>query len=502
MTVLRDILEIFREVDGGKVETYLTSKKHKSLSKSSSENTLQFPVICTRAIDLENMMMISKGLERNYATFAQLVFTNNPVFKIDGNQDMTQYIRQFHQNSDVKFDPSSDLINTLGPLLTESAILDDYELSLISIVHEGFDGTVVASNKRQMISLMDYMRQDIINEKFTPRIDSIYTNNASLASRFNSSVLEKSSKSNKSKNTTNNNVYADNRVYNNDNTRLNNDNRVYNNDTDNSTQLSGNAAVNRIEHNVERQYVTNKYIDGEKVGSSTSNSGHMEYQLPKNILQDNDVKKSNELVPTILRLKVILANKNGDMQQSYEFTLGVKAHLHPVDSDEMVKNMVSACRNNNRVFDFIRWTTGEISFFKDFLFSIDEMKDDVVSKSKGASPWWSLLKRRKALAKIKRRAMLGNRLLPNATIVISAEEVEFIKSEYGYDLMDKRLVNKIMDTYFLLGFVILDPSTEIAYIMFDGNIDFQTITFDGLNRENSNSRNVDTKEIIKLMNRM
>lgn len=495
MTVLRDILEIFREVDGGKVETYLTTKKHKSLSKSSSENTLQFPVICTRAIDLENMMMISKGLERNYATFAQLVFTNNPVFKVDGNQGMTQYIRQFHQNSDVKFDPTGDFISTMGPLLTESAILDDCELSLISIVHEGFDGTVVASNKRQMISLMDYMRQDIINEKFTPRIDSIYTNNASLASRFNSSVLEKASRKI-------NNVYADNRVYNNDNTH--NDSRVYNNDNraDNSTQLSGNAAVNRIEHNVERQYVTNKYIDGEKVGSSASNSGSMDYQLPKNILQDNDVKKSNELVPTILRLKVILANKNGDMQQSYEFTLGVKAHLHPVDSDEMVKNMVSACRNNNKVFDFIRWTTGEISFFKDFLFSIDEMKDDVVSKSKGASPWWSLLKRRKALAKIKRRALLGNRLLPNATIVISAEEVEFIKSEYGYDLMDKRLVNKIMDTYFLLGFVILDPSTEIAYLMFDGNIDFQTITFDGLNRENSNSRNVDAKEIIKLMNRM
>ena len=485
MTVLRDILEIFREVDGGKVETYLTSKKHSSLSKSSSENTLQFPVICTRAIDLENMMMISKGLERNYATFAQLVFTNNPVFKVDGKQGMTQYIRQFHQNSDVKFDPTGDFISTMGPLLTESAILDDYELSLISIVHEGFDGTVVASNKRQMISLMDYMRQDIINEKFTPRIESIYTNNGELASRFNTSVLEKSGKS---KNITNNNVYAD--------------NRVYNNDTDNSTQLSGNAAVNRIEHNVERQYVTNKYIDGEKVGSSASNSGPMEYQLPKNILQDNDVKKSNELVPTILRLKVVLANKNGDLQQSYEFTLGVKAHLHPVDSDEMVKNMVSACRNNNRVFDFIRWTTGEISFFKDFLFSIDELKDDVVSKSKGASPWWSLLKRRKALAKIKRRAVLGNRLLPNATIVISAEEVEFIKSEYGYDLMEKRLVNKIMTTYFLLGFVILDPSTEIAYLMFDGNIDFQTITFDGLNRENSNSRNVDTKEIIKLMNRL
>lgn len=484
MTVLRDILEIFREVDGGKVENYLTTKKHASLSKSSSENTLQFPVICTRAIDLENMMMISKGLERNYATFAQLVFTNNPVFRVDGKQGMTQYIRQFHQNTDVRFDASTDLISTLGPLLTESAILDDCELSLISIVHEGVDRTVVASNKRQMISLMDYMRQDIINEKFTPRIDSIYTNNTTLASRFNSSVLEKSSKK------TNNNIYTDNRVYNNDNR------------ADNSTQLSGNAAVNRIEHNVEKQYVTNKYIDGELYGSSSSNSGSMDYQLPKNILQDNDVKKSNELVPTILRLKVILANKNGDMQQSYEFTLGVKAHLHPVDSDEMVKNMVSACRNNNRVFDFIRWTTGEISFFKDFLFSIDEMKDDVVSKSKGASPWWSLLKRRKALAKIKNRALLGNRLLPNSTIVISAEEVEYIKSEYGYDLMDKRLVKKIMDTFFLLGFVILDPSTEIAYLMFDGNIDFQTITFDGLNRENSNSRNVDAKEIIKLMNRM
>lgn len=501
MTILRDILEIFREIDGGKVENYLTTKKHASLSKSSSESTLQFPVICTRSIDLENMMMISKGLERNYGTFAQLVFANNPVFRIDGRQGMSQYIRQFHQNTDVRFDMSTDFINTLGPLLTESALLDDGELSLISIVHEGFDGSVVASNKEQMISLIDYMRQDIINEKFVPRIDSIYTNNTVLASRFNTSVLEKATKGQRRANARGG--YTDNRSGG-DNNRYQYEkvDSISNfTNADNSSHLSGNAAVNRIEHNVEKQYVTNKYIDGEKV--STSNGGEfVEYQLPRNILQDNEVKKSNELVPTLLRLKVILANNDGDMQQSYEFTLGVKAHLHPVNSDEMVKNLVSACRNNNKVFDFIRWTTGEISFFKDFIFSIDEMKDDVVSKSKGASPWWSLLKRRKALAKIKNRAMLGNRLLPNSTIVVSAEEVEYIKSEYGYDLMDKRIVKKIMDTYFLLGFVILDPSTEIAYIMFDGNVDFHTITFDGLNRENSNSRNVDTKEIIKLMNRM
>jgi len=174
--------------------------------------------------------------------------------------------------------------------------------------------------------------------------------------------------------------------------------------------------------------------------------------------------------------------------------------MHPINSDEMITNLINGCNNDNKFFNFIKWTTGETEFFKDFLFNIKEIKDDVVSRSQGASPWWITLKRKKLMAKMKDRLFLPNKILPNTTIVVSAQEVEFIKTHYGFDLMNPMFVDKIMETYFLLGFVVVDSSTQIAHFLFDGQKSYQSVTFNGLERENS--AKTDTKEILKLMNKM
>ena len=79
------------------------------------------------------------------------------------------------------------------------------------------------------------------------------------------------------------------------------------------------------------------------------------------------------------------------------------------------------------------------------------------------------------------------------------DEVQLIRSNYGYDLTDPKLVTKIMSDYFLLSFVIVDPSQELAMFLFDGENHFQTMSFAGLERENNNSKN-DFKEIYKLIN--
>jgi hypothetical protein len=226
----------------------------------------------------------------------------------------------------------------------------------------------------------------------------------------------------------------------------------------------------------------------------------LDVKMADNVLKDNDVKKSNELVPTTLHIRVKTVNNKGEDVGFLDFIIGVKATMHPIKSDEMVVNMIAACKNNNKFFDFIRWTTGEISFFKDFLFNIKELKDDVMNRSAGASSWWLTLKRRKALAKIKSNLVIPQQILPNATIVMSMEEVEFIKSEYGYDLMNTTFVDKIMQTYFLLGFVVVDNSTQIAHFMFDGQQNYQSVTFSGLERENSGDERK-FKEMLKVINR-
>jgi hypothetical protein len=167
----------------------------------------------------------------------------------------------------------------------------------------------------------------------------------------------------------------------------------------------------------------------------------------------------------------------------------------------MITNMVNACRNNNKVFNFLRWTTGEISFFKDFLLNIKETKADVTDYKRGSSVWWSSLKRRKRLSNMRDTMFLDKQILPNATIVISAEEVEFIKSEFGFDLFNPIFFNKILNTYFLLGFVIVDNSAQMAHFLFEDQEEFQTVTFSALEKSSVNDERK-FKEMLKVVNRI
>ncbi|MMZ42238.1 hypothetical protein D1872_37580 [compost metagenome] len=216
------------------------------------------------------------------------------------------------------------------------------------------------------------------------------------------------------------------------------------------------------------------------------------------ILRDNDVRKANELVPTTLHLRVI--RSKGDSDQGHQdFIIGIKSTMHPIASDEIVNNLLNGLRNRGAFFNFVRWTTGEISFFKDFLFNIRSIKDDVVNRSNGASPWWISLKRRKTLARTKFVFQTKKQILPNASIVISMEEAEAIRSQYGFNLMNPAIVSKVMDTYFLLSFVIVDNSAQIAHFMFDGLMDYQSISFGGLEKENSSKS--DLRDVMKIIDR-
>ncbi|MNW69495.1 hypothetical protein D3C74_485190 [compost metagenome] len=65
--------------------------------------------------------------------------------------------------------------------------------------------------------------------------------------------------------------------------------------------------------------------------------------------------------------------------------------------------------------------------------------------------------------------------------------------------MNPAIVSKVMDTYFLLSFVIVDNSAQIAHFMFDGLMDYQSISFGGLEKENSSKS--DLRDVMKIIDR-
>ena len=203
----------------------------------------------------------------------------------------------------------------------------------------------------------------------------------------------------------------------------------------------------------------------------------------QDILMNNEVKKSNELQPILLHIRVIAKEE----KMYTDFVIGVKATMHPINSEEMVNELVEACRFHSEVFRFIRWTTGEISFLTDFLLNMKDSKRAISRQSNGGSPWWNRLHKMSVIAKFKKATFMKKRILPNATIVCSQQEVDYIKSTYGFDLMKPNFIEDIMSKYFLLCFAVLDDSLEVVHFKFDGQRSYETLSFSGLEKENSNA---------------
>lgn len=435
MGVLRDIVDTAKEIDiKGATNNYFNNKRYSSIAKRGSEGVLQFPVLVSKSLDIDTLQMITKALERQYSTFVQIVISMNPVMYLDKDKDIVGYLKQFHQNSDVKFD-SNDLLNTVGGLKENCTFWasDDEKNVVIAFTYEGVSRTMLQKNKELLQSTLDNIVTECLNNKYIPQGNYKYKFNDKEKTEYFNTLTEA---------------------------------KTFNQKGPSDKEMS------------------------------------RKNDLPMaNMLTDNDVKKANELIPTTLHVKVKVVNKDQSDVGFHDFIIGIKSTMHPVKSEEMIKNLVNGSKSDNKFFDFIRWTTGEINFFKDFLFNIKEIKDDVINRSSGSSPWWITLKRRKSLAAIRNALGMTKQILPNATIVISAEEAEYIKIHHGFDLMTEQFVDKLMKTFFLLGFVIVDNSTQIAHFLFDGQQSFQSITFKSLERENSNKAN-DFKEMLKLVNRI
>ena len=400
-------------------------KNYSSISKRASEGTLQFPVLISSSIDIETAQNISKALERNYSTFAQIAFSHAPTDNWNKNWTASDYIKNFHQNTGIKTS-RHDIADAINNIMDSYNVYEDDNIIIFEATYNSSTTNINAKNKEQLFDVMEHLRHDILNNKYIPKTEVIYNfKDKNLNQKYNSIV----------------------------------------------TEVTGPTPKSKIS------------------------------DMSKDILKDNDVKKSNELVSTTLHIRVRLVNKDDEDMGVVDFIVGIKCILHPIKSNDMITNVVNACRNNDTVFNFLRWTTGEISFFKDFLLNVKEIKSDVTSYKTGSSPWWLTLKRRKSLARLKDTTFIGKQLLPNATIVISAEEVEFIKSEYGYDLYNPIFFNKVMNQYFLLGFVIVDNSSQIAHFLFEDQENFQTVTFSALEKSSVNDERK-FKEMLKVVNRM
>ena len=541
MGYFRDISNTFKAL-GNKVNDskyvlkqgagQLNTLRGTSLAKLSSAATLQFPIIISRSVNVDTAQAVCKALERQFANFVQIVISLDPNINLDKDENITGYLRKYHQNR-VGL---GDLLESCMSVYSDETL----GIALMMSINEGCNAQILNSNKEQMFCTEDCLNSYSINDLYKPKSITMSVAESSLEyfCKKNDILMEGPYSiplTDRDGNRIDRNVQAVNTMrqrskqaqkdrelkkqqFDHQKERENildkryDDESKYKRERD---QILDKRYEDESKYKRERdQILDDRYKDERNYKEQRDKTADnfqerriraeeekLRHEIERDEadfrsktlvkLADNDVKKSNELVPTTL--SVTLNQIKGEHSVGVQnFVIGIKGLMHPVDSNEMVSNLLDGFKSGNMFTNFFRWTSGEISFLKDLVLNIGDIKEEVIKKRTNSN-WWSTLRRRKDI----KRAKKGG-ILPNASIVCSIEEITEIKEVYGLNLLDVKHVKKIMDRFFLLGFVIVDESQELAHIIFDGEDNYQVLTYRGLEKENNNKN--DFKEIYKMIN--
>lgn len=217
-------------------------------------------------------------------------------------------------------------------------------------------------------------------------------------------------------------------------------------------------------------------------------------------LSENDIKKANELMPT----KVTVRFYSKDSEESFENgIIGIKCKLYTVDSMELIERIATKYADTNWVRELVRASTGEISFWRDFVFALDKARIDAINSArKGSSAkMWKVLERRATKNRLTKWKANRADSSPITTLVISQDEVEYLKKDYDIDLENRKIAMKLMESYNFMGLVIVDEPAETASFIWDEGNDahYETQSFRNLERE-SDDKNY--RKVINLMTKI
>ena len=202
----------------------------------------------------------------------------------------------------------------------------------------------------------------------------------------------------------------------------------------------------------------------------------------------NRVVKSDymtDMAPTMINVTVVADATGKGATWTQSVVLGIKSMVRMVKSGVMVNNMMDAFKDRG-LFKWLSWTKGEIST-AELIFGAGKAMQDGYAAGKGDN-WLKILRERKMAQGINK--LLGKRLLPNASIVITESEALAIKEATGVDPHNPADVQKMMNRYFLLAFGIYDTENKLLDVMYDGESQFSTESIRELAAKNKKDTNL------------
>lgn len=472
-TVVSDIFETIK--DGIRIAGDVVNPKSvrvrnsRSLARATSGLTLAFPVICTNTLPIETASMIAKAIERKNVAMLQMAFS---AYNITNAKDAVEHLSKFHQNlnlSKMDLDKFMDAMEMLG----ESSYMYPEDIRVVAEdCRRNLDFTL--PNSISDTSLLEYTEitkygeKKIIKEaiKKIPRVGG---------GEYSDDDIEAAAYDDDPTNT----IGKDNARY-----YLSRKDREDQEKRRSEREKQSADAKNNLERTKRRQDA----------------SDSMRQQLQA-VLMSSDVKKANEMQPTMMLVNFYVNDKDRDLNVAQQFVCGVKSKLYSVDSNEIVNKIITKNVDSDILLKLVKVSTREISFVKDFLLGLDEARLDALSKSRkgSGSRIFKALERRAIKGKIRRSLRMENSAKAISTLVISSEEAEELKKYENIDIYQPRTIVPIMEKLNLLYFVVVDSTAESVDIITDGETEFETYSFTNLERESSDNA---YKKVVNLITKV
>jgi len=217
------------------------------------------------------------------------------------------------------------------------------------------------------------------------------------------------------------------------------------------------------------------------------------------LLSQDKLDKANQQMP--LMMKVNFISKATGRPITTSAYLGIKCKLFDVAGLDIVQRIVSKNSSAISLFNFIRATSQEIGFWRDFVFALSKAKVDAISNARNgsSSKMWKALEQRATKSKLNQFFRQKNDATAITSLLVTTDEVEELKKNNDIDLSRSNVARKIMSDYNLLCIGIVDETTESVALIFDtGDDEYELVRFKSLKKD----KDMDAKQIVNLLTKM
>lgn len=480
--ILKDlIIDVLDAADGTEIGKFISKKNPsiKSITRANKDLTMTFPVMVSNTVDPVSAQLVARALERKFVTLTQMLLS---AISITSSKDAIDHLKNVHANLDLSsfFDVDDYLA-----VSDEATAMHIFDADTVKAVYEAFRQERLRAKPINHLITRPQTPVRPMKEEFGEE----YTD--SQLNALGAALAIKDIKDGKHDFSS----YFKGRTQIGD-ARLAQHKAEHERDDARQQATDNNERARRIVQAGSRRYNRMRQ-SRDNLQSRVDALTDVRTSGISYLAKDQDYKKSNELQPTLLQIQFISTNENNDPIKVDAY-VGIKSKIYCVDSADIANHIVSKRSYNFSLYNLIKATSGEIEFWRDFVFAIKKAKIDAVSNTNrgSSSKLWKVLERRALASKINRFMSLRNDATAITTLVVSAYDVEMLRKMEDIDISNSRVARKLMDDYNLVGIVIVDDSTESAKFIFDtGDDEYEPYTFKTLKRDDK----MDYKQMIQLL---